>query len=183
MNETTPYQDPFDRSSVDLDEMDKNVLMDVTKYGFNIVQVGEEDPTHDHPAAPPTWPYPWAYSIGLYHSYRHPEVIVVGMSEDLLGSIVSILGKRVGDGERFEPGRDYDKVIEGYPCTFLPVAEIAYPWFLSYATWFYRGHAFPALQCVLPDRHGRYPWQRHPGHGDRQANLQDEQGNFAVWGR
>jgi hypothetical protein len=183
LTDSPPYQDPFDRSSVELSENDKNLLMDVKKYGFNIMLVGEEDPAHDHPPKVPTWPYPWAYSIGLYHTYRHPEMIVVGLPEDLLGSIVSRLGNRVLAGDRFQPGQEYDEIIQTYRCVFLPVAEIAYPKFLNYATLFYRGFAFPALHCVWPDSDGQYPWERHPhpGHPDRQPNLRDEHGNLAEW--
>jgi hypothetical protein len=182
LNEGPSYEDPFNRDSSELDELDKNLLMDVKKYGFHIVLVGGEDPSHDHPSFEGPWPYNWAYSIGLYYSYTHPEVVTVGLSDDTLGWMISAIGNRVGSGERFQPGEDYGEIIQGYACTFVPVVKLAYPEFLSYATWFYRGEGFPALQCVWPDHDGLYPWQRGSRASVQQANLQDENADFSAWG-
>jgi Domain of unknown function (DUF4262) len=66
---------------------------------------------------------------------------------------------RVKAGETFSPGRDYDDVLEGFDCRFVPVDPQWYSAFLGYAQWFYEAeHGFPVLQLVLPDRQGCYPW-------------------------
>ena len=50
------------------------------------------------------------------------------------------------------------ELLEGYLCEFLRVPASTYREFFGYARWFYKGDSFEALQCVWPDRHGRFPW-------------------------
>jgi hypothetical protein len=167
--------DPFDRSAAELDELAKNLLMDVKKYGFHIVLVGGEDPSHDHPPVdPPLPPYSWAYSVGLHYSYAHPEVVTFGLSDQTLGWMISTIGKRIGVGERFEPGQNYWEIIQGHTCTFIPVAKRAYQEFIGFATWFYKGDDFPVLQCIWPDHQSRYPWHPCSQATTQQPDLLDE---------
>ena len=49
------------------------------------------------------------------------------------------------------------KILEGYDVRFLNVARRHYPEHFGYAHWYYEGDDFPSLQCVWPDKHGRFP--------------------------
>lgn len=101
----------------------------------------------------------YAYSVGLYKTFHHPEVIVFGLGLEVLYRIVNTIGEQVKEGQRFEVSDTDDRVLErGYRCAFRLVAadaELAYMGILIN----YYGNAVPALHCIWPDREGRFPWE------------------------
>jgi hypothetical protein len=100
----------------------------------------------------------YAYSVGLYKTFRHPEVIVFGLDLEVLHGIVNTIGEAVKAGQHFEVTDADDRVLEGYRCAFREVAAAAEPAYLGILIGYYR-HEVPALHCVWPDREGRFPWQ------------------------
>ena len=90
--------------------------------------------------------------------------------------ILSNIATRVREGARFEPGGDYAGILEDYPVRFCAVGREFYHDYLGYARWFYQGDDFPTLQCLLPDRERRFPWEAgfSPGLQRRQPVLNGE---------
>jgi hypothetical protein len=131
------------------DEHDRKLLADVERHGWHVVGVEEDE---EGPA--------FAYSIGLYHSFGHPEVILLGLPVRVMHRIINVIGEEVRRGERFEHLDESGEVLEGYNVAFRTVERRHYREYFGYARWFYRGDGFPALQCVWPDSEHRYPW--HP---------------------
>ena len=127
---------------------DQKVLDDVAEHGWHVVKIFEQE---DAPG--------WAFSIGLFHTCRHPEIIVFGLDSDLMHSVINSIGDDARSGKRFEVDKHYPNLIEAYSCTFKDVSKVWYPSFLGYAMWFYNGMDFPVLQCIWPDRDSRYPWE------------------------
>ena len=85
--------------------------------------------------------------------------MVFGLSDTASHDLLTQLVKRIGRGESFSPGREYEDVIEGYGCRFVRVDPRWYSAFLGYAQWFYETEdGFPVLQLVWPDKQRRYPW-------------------------
>jgi Domain of unknown function (DUF4262) len=129
---------------------DSKVLTDIRTNGFHILGVfpsqDEEGPN-------------WAFSIGLFHSFRHPEVIVCGLSLNTCMSVVSLIGNHVKTGGRYDPEVMYDDLLESpYRCTFRPVSPTQYRSHVGYALWFYDPDRFPLLQCFWTDKDVRFPW-------------------------
>jgi hypothetical protein len=129
---------------------DVKVLTDIRAEGFHIVGVfpreGEEGPD-------------WGFSIGLFHSFGHPEVIVCGLPLKTCESVVSIIGKQVKAGSRYETGEVYNDILEEpYRCTFNQVDPSQYREHVGYALWFYNPDRFPLIQCFWADDKGRFPW-------------------------
>jgi Domain of unknown function (DUF4262) len=50
------------------DDLEKIVIANINEYGWHCVNVIEDD---GHP--------PWSYTIGLYDTWEHPELIIVGI--------------------------------------------------------------------------------------------------------
>ncbi len=73
-------------------------------------------------------------------------------------SVLNVAGEAIKAGHRYEPDTDVEEFLEGYPCRLVVFPRTAYRAFLGYACWFYRGEESETLQCVWPDRAGRYPW-------------------------
>jgi len=59
-------------------DSDRKLLADVQGHGWHVigVETDEEEPG-------------FAYSIGLYHTFRHPEIIVFGLSR---GEVLAVPG-------------------------------------------------------------------------------------------
>lgn len=101
--------------------------------------------------------FDFAYTTGLYHSFQHPEVIVLGLELKTCQAVINVIGSEVKKGAKFEAGRSYDNVFEGFPCRFIPVSRVDYKKYLCYADWFYEEKEVPVLQCIWPDSQKRFP--------------------------
>jgi hypothetical protein len=130
------------------DVSEQKVLDDVAQHGWHVMKVLEQS---NSPG--------WAYSIGLYRTFNHPEIIVFGLNFDLMHSIINSVGNDVRSGKRCEDNRQYSELIEAYSCMFKTVNLVWYYPFLAYANWFYKGMDYPALQCIWPDKKSLYPWE------------------------
>ena len=130
-----------------LDDAERKALADVSEFGLHVVLVLPEGDTPG-----------WAYSVGLFHNFSHPEVVVFGLRREVAHHLLNHLADEIRAGNRFEPGGEYPDLLEGVRCTFREVSSIwNYP-FLGWADWFYEGGEYPVLQCIWPDREQRYPW-------------------------
>jgi hypothetical protein len=131
-----------------MDSADAKVLSDVATCGWHMITVSED-------AVGPGF----TYSIGLFKSYGHPEVVVFGLPNDAMQRIVDIIATLVKAGRSFGDGDQTPDVLEGYSCAFRAVRLEHYKQHFGYAMWFYKGTAFSALQCLWPDNEHHFPWQ------------------------
>jgi hypothetical protein len=132
-----------------LDDGDRKLLSDVERVGWHVVMIPEED---GEPG--------WSFSVGLYKTFRHPEIVVFGLPLELSGRVINSIGFDVKRENAFEAGKEYADILEDVLCTFRPVAQRWYRPFLGTAMWYYRGVNFPVYQCIWPDKKQHYPW--HP---------------------
>jgi Domain of unknown function (DUF4262) len=130
-----------------MDHGDQKVLDDVATHGWHVVRVFEDD------AGPG-----FAYTIGLFKNYGHPEVIAFGLPLDRLHALLNLVGDEAKAGHRRSPGDVSADLVEGYNCAFVEFPASAFRDYLGYALWFYSGKPFPALQLVWPDKDHRFPW-------------------------
>ena len=141
-----------------MDDADRDLIEGVRTFGWLVIKI-EED--REGPS--------FAFTVGLYQTFTQPEVIITGLPPDRAHTILNLIGEAMRRGERFEEGAMSDEFLEGYPCTFRAVSQSQYPEFLGTAMHFYRGSDFPCLQCVWPDREGRWPWDSDASDGFRAA--------------
>jgi Domain of unknown function (DUF4262) len=142
------------------DDLDRKLLSDIEKYGWHIVFVAEEE---DSPR--------FAFTVGLYYSFSHPEILVVGLKQEVAHSLLKSIVTRIEAGAKFEEG-ELISDIATFPLTFVPVELDNYRDYLGYAMWFYGSMPapFPALQLIWPDASGLFPWQE--GYDSRFSELQ-----------
>ncbi len=100
----------------------------------------------------------FVYSIGLFKSYKHPEIICFGLKTDVMGSIINNVKDSIKEGEIFEPYKLYTRFLQDYDIQFIPVDKKFYPNYLGYAGWFYGDFDFPVLQLIWPDKEHKFPW-------------------------
>jgi hypothetical protein len=126
---------------------DEQVASDVEQYGLSVmlVEEGEECPR-------------FAYSVGLYHNFNHPEIVVFGLNLQVAGRVINELARRIKAGRPCQIGKKYRGLLEGYSCLFREVSQGCYSEYFGYALSFYNGPNFSALQLVWPDKQRRWPW-------------------------
>lgn len=151
---------------------EEKCIADVERYGLHILNVMPDD------AGPG-----FAYTVGLYRSFGHPEVIIVGLRREVMHDVLNELAACVRAGRRYEPAVESDEFLEGYTCTFRAVQSRLYDAYLGWANWFYERTPYPAVQLVYPDRENRWPWDAGVSEGFRrnQPDLATE--DVPEWAR
>jgi len=139
---------------------------DVATYGWIVIKVSAN-------AAPDP---DFAYSIGLFQSFGHPEVILVGLPLEIAHTIINDVGGAIRAGGRFTAGSVSEQFLEGYNVTFRTVPVYQYGAYLGWGCRYYANEPFPVLQLIFPDRSGRWPWHEavDPGFRAAQPVLADE---------
>jgi hypothetical protein len=142
------------------DSMDR-FNADIAEYGWHVIGVFASD---DEPA--------FSYSIGMTETLDHPEIIVVGLSLDLMHRMINDLGARIRSGESIKPGQPIVDVLEDAVCIMHLVAKHHLREYLGYAYRHYGGASFEALQCFWPGKvSGRFPWEPKSGVREIQVDL------------
>jgi len=108
-----------------------------------------------------------AYTIGLFHSYQHPEVLVLGLPDAKAHEVLNIIGAAVKGGSRYGAGDRADGILLNYPSAFVAFPLSGHATYLGFARQFYGGDNFTALQFVWPDSSGRFPWDPDVAAGAR----------------
>jgi hypothetical protein len=90
----TKYRDSSEQQSAP----DAKVLNDIKRVGWHTLGVsptmGEDGPN-------------WAFSIGLYQTFGHPEVIVLGLPVGTRQQLVNVIGTHVKEGKRYIADNNY----------------------------------------------------------------------------
>lgn len=145
------------------DDSDRKLLADIDRIGWHVVGIEEDD---EGP--------PYAFSVGLFHTFEHPEIIIFGLNHEVAANLINNIGEQIRNGVRYIEGEESEHIVEGYAVAFRHVPKTSYRQLVGYARWFYRSDDFPALQCIWPDPAGRFPWQEGYDHGflSRQPLLE-----------
>jgi len=132
------------------DVSERKICADVINHHCHIVTIPEdsEGPTY-------------SFSIGLYLNFRHPEIIIFGLSQRVAGTAINDICSRVEKGSRFQAGQETDELFIGCKVRFVSVDPKNYREYLGCARWFYRSlnDNFPVLQAVWTDKLGKFPWE------------------------
>ena len=107
----------------------------------------------------PHLPAEFAYTIGLWHSFRRPEVVMFGLEGGGMGHWLNACVDRGRDHGWPAEGEEFAGVLDGFAVQLRPV-HVSWHDALFGAAWrFYRGVTVPVLQLVWPDSNGVWPWQ------------------------
>lgn len=128
---------------------DPVVVDHIGRYGWHVALVSDRDD-----------PSPFAYTIGLFESYGHPEVVISGLNANLqaMHTVLNNVGSVVARGGAYAAGTTRGDVLEGFLCWFLRVPDERYGEVVGQAIRHYGGRDFPLVQLVWPSSSGAYPW-------------------------
>lgn len=144
--------------SDDLTPPEQKLLADVDEYGLHIVHVpeGTEGPA-------------FSYTIGLWHNFEQPEVLVFGLPDEVAHELLNAIADAADDGRKFLDQHRHEGLLVGYAVRFVAVPAHAYARHLGLARWAYEGDDFPCVQLVWPDKQGRWPWESGVRDGFRES--------------
>jgi hypothetical protein len=120
----------------------------IDQYGWHIISVLADD-------IGPSF----SYSIGLYESFGHPEVIFVGLKIELAQILINNIGHSIKEGVTYDQDKFYTDILDNYECRMLKVHGSNYDEYVGQAQNHYNG-PFPLLQCVYPTINGVFPWDK-----------------------
>jgi hypothetical protein len=141
------------------DATERKAIADIEDHGWHVLKVMDDS---EGPA--------FAYTVGLFHSFRHPELIVIGLPPEVAHSVLNVAGEAIRRGVRYSEGAQSGDFLEHRACRFRKVPEVHYRSYLGWDLWFYDGNLFPALQVVWADQDGRWPWE--PSVDSRVRDIQ-----------
>ena len=131
------------------DPSEQKVIDDIAKFGWHCVNIMAEGNEVEY-----------AFTIGLFHTYQHPELVIFGLSSEIAHQILSIAVQAIRDNAPLDLSAPTEILLEGYTCCFVEVPASHYYDYVGFCRWFYEGNNFPLYQIVWPSRAGQYPW--HP---------------------
>ena len=126
----------------------EKIKNNIRDFGLHIIKVlGDEN----NP--------PFGYSVGIFETYGHPEILIVGLKLDLIHSLINIIADEIKEGSTFKSGEYYPNISTNFDCYFTSVKKNAYEEYVQQAINYYKTDEFPLLQCIYPTTKNIYPWQ------------------------
>ena len=135
---------------IDPNELLVQTKINIEKFGLQVIMVNATDYSPS-----------FAYSIGLYHTYKHPEIICFGLPNDLGHGIINDVAGLIKNGEKIKPSKNYDNIFKSSRAEFLEVNERNIDDYFGAALNFYQTTKFPALQLIWTDRNDKFPWEEN----------------------
>jgi hypothetical protein len=132
-----------------MDAERREVMRDIRKYGCQVIHVLEDEKNP-----------PFSYSVGIRESSQAPELIVIGLRQEMAHFVVNEYNRRIRTGEEFATGQEYEGFLNEFPVLFEKVLKKHRDKYLRWDLWFYRGKPFDALQLIYPTTKGIWPWEK-----------------------
>jgi hypothetical protein len=126
---------------------DERTISDIEKYGLSVILIEESDYLPS-----------FAYSIGLWQKYNHPEIICFGLSVQTLHGIINDAADFIKKGNVIETDRSYDDFFEKGNAEFIKVDSRNINDYFGTALDFYGVENLPAIQLIWTDRNDKFPW-------------------------
>jgi hypothetical protein len=103
------------------DDHDRKLLSDVVQYGWHIPHIfaDENGPSY-------------SFSAGFYLKFRHPEILVMGLSQAIEHQFINLIGGHLMTGRAFRLRERVDDLAQGFMCSFIPIAIEHYQQYLGY---------------------------------------------------
>jgi hypothetical protein len=129
------------------DKSEQKVIDDIAQYGWHCVNIMAEGENVEY-----------SFTIGLFQSYGHPELIIFGLPSSVSHQVLAIAADAAKAGSPLDLTRPTDALLNNYSCCFVEVPFSEYRDHVGYARWYYQGNNFPLYQIVWPSRSGLFPW-------------------------
>lgn len=132
------------------DELLVQTKTNIATYGLQVIMVSGDNYSPS-----------FAYSIGLFETYRQPEIICFGLPQKLGHEIINDVAALMKNGEVIQPYTNYDTIFQDGRSEFVPVDSRNIDDYFGAGLSYYATIKFPALQLVWADRNNKLPWEKH----------------------
>ena len=126
---------------------DDKTKSNIEKYGLTVIIL---EATGYLPA--------FAYSIGLWKTFKHPEIICLGLTTKNLHALINDVAELIKQGQIITSNKIYDNFFNNSDTQFIKVDKSYLTHYFGTAINYYNSEQFPALQFVWTDRNNKYPW-------------------------
>ncbi len=130
-----------------LEADERKLVDDIEKYGCHVIHVKSQQPIPGR-----------SNTIGLHETIQQPELVVVGMKQDLAHHLLNEAARRMEQGLRLAGGHREKELLENVESEFRRVEQRWAQHVMGYALWFCGEDEFPVFQCVYPDLNNHFPW-------------------------
>ncbi|WP_281233604.1 DUF4262 domain-containing protein [Flavobacterium gelatinilyticum] len=139
-----------DHNCIDTDTLFENTKSNIEKYGLQVIIIEATDYLPS-----------FAYSIGLWEKYNHPEIICFGLSNSLLHTLINNVAETVKENETIITGKNYSGIFMNGSAEFLNVHSDNISDYFGTAINYYKRNDFQALQLIWTDRNDKFPWEEN----------------------
>jgi len=147
---------------------ESSLASDIKKFGWKVMIL---EATDYLPA--------FAYTVGLWKNYNHPEIISFGLTTKTLHTILNEAGEIARSGQNIEVGRSYNDFFENNNTQFVKVDQRNVADYFGYAINFYHTTEIPAIQLVWTDRNNIFPWDKgYEAEFEHKQPLLDRNADF-----
>ena len=101
----------------------------------------------------------FSYSVGLFETYRHPEIIMLGLKQQLAHTLINDMANDIKEGKVFAPFTFAQDILDDFDCYIIEVDKVNYDSYVGQAQNYYGNDNFPLIQCIYPTVKGIYPWE------------------------
>jgi len=129
------------------DKSEQKVIDDIANFGWHCISIVAEDEQ-----------VAYSFTVGLFQSYGHPELIIFGLPSQVAHQILAIAADAAKSGAPLDLTQPTDALLNNYQCCFAEVPLTEYYEHVGYCQWYYQGNDFPLYQIVWPSRSGLFPW-------------------------
>ena len=129
------------------DDSERKILEDIESFGWHCVHVMAEGDLVEY-----------AFTVGLFHSFKHPELIVFGLPKTIAQQILCVAADAAKAGAPLDISSHTEALLNNYTCCFAEVPREQYYEHVGYGRWYYQGNDFPMYQVIWPSKDGSFPW-------------------------
>ena len=127
----------------------KKLSADIEKFGWIVILLEATDYLPS-----------FAYTVGLWKNYNHPEIISFGLTTKNLHLILNDAGEIAKVGQTIAVGKTYGNFFKNSETQFVKVDSRNIEDYFGKAINYYNTKGFPAIQLVWSDRNNKFPWDK-----------------------
>jgi len=131
------------------DRSEQKLIDDIERFGWHCIHINAEEGLVEY-----------SFTVGLFQTYRHPELVIFGLPSKTSHRILTIAANAAKAGTPLDLSQTTDELVEDYACCFAEVPKEHYYEHVGFCRWYYQGNNFPLYQIVWPSKSGHFPW--HP---------------------
>lgn len=128
----------------------ENTKLNIKKFGLQVIMVSA---TNYSPS--------FAYSIGLWETYKHPEIICFGLPDKLGHEVINVVAEIIKQRGTINIGEYSTDIFKDSRAAFVKVDKRNIDDYFVVALEHYGNEQFEAIQLIWTDRNDKFPWEEN----------------------